>query len=104
MILGISPPSTIVVKQTNPRVVLLITETWLALVALGSIVSIKAKATEPLMVPPTATMDSYLLVIVHFLMILRQMVESPKMVMILATMTMASSSPRNENEMASLRK
>lgn len=67
-------------------------------------VRMSAKATEPLMIPPTATMESSLLVMVHFFMSLRQMAEMPKMVMMRATTTMANSSPRKEKEMVSLRK
>jgi hypothetical protein len=56
------------------------------------------------MVPPTATMDSYLLVMVHFFMSLRQIAEIPKIVTMRAMTTMANSNPRKEKEMVSLRK
>lgn len=65
----------------------------------------RAKATEPLMVPATATMDNYLFLMVHFFFIsFLQMADIPKMVMTLAMTTMASYSPRKLNEMTSLRK
>jgi hypothetical protein len=92
------------VKQTRPKVVLLITDTWLPLVSLGYIVRMSAKATDPLMVPATATIESSLLVIVHFFMNLLQMAEIPNMVMILAMTTIPSYSPKKEKEMVSLTK
>jgi hypothetical protein len=80
--------------------VLLITDTWLPLVSLGYIVRMSAKATDPLMVPATATIESSLLVIVpHFFMNLLQMAEIPNMVMILAMTTIPSYSPKKEKEM-----
>lgn len=61
-------------------------------------VRIRAKATDPRMVPAIETIESYFEVTVHFLVKSLKMIEMPKIETVLEIMQIRSSNPRKLSE------
>lgn len=86
--------------QTKAKVVLFTTETAFLLSSFGLIVKIRAKATEPLIIPAKETTARSLLLIFHFfLKIFLKMKERPKMAISLENTQIASYKNKKEKEM-----
>ena len=89
---GIRPPRIIVVIQTIISTVLFTIDTRFLLSGVYSIERMRAKATDPLIVPAAQITDSSLTVTFHFMQILKR-VESPKIAKNLARKQTTISNP-----------